>query len=117
MRFPIYEPPHVKTNKMTMRPAKTQISLGIRPVWSVLAVCMTNAFGGELPIAYIERTAKTLIRLGGCPGWSVFAGRTVILLVLSWGDSICVYAIKFREIRTLRTPMINCSLQILLHVA
>ena len=29
-----YEPQHDKTNKMTVRPAKTQISLGIRPVWS-----------------------------------------------------------------------------------
>ena len=28
------EPLHDKTNKMTVRPAKTQISLGIRPVWS-----------------------------------------------------------------------------------
>ena len=28
----LYEPPHDKTNKMTVRPAKTQISLGIRPV-------------------------------------------------------------------------------------
>ena len=28
------EPRHDKTNKMTVRPAKTQISLGIRPVWS-----------------------------------------------------------------------------------
>ena len=28
-----YEPPHDKTNKMNVRPAKTQISLGIRPVW------------------------------------------------------------------------------------
>ena len=27
-----YEPVHDKTNKMDMRPAKTQISLGIRPV-------------------------------------------------------------------------------------
>ena len=27
-----YEPPHDKTNKMNLRPAKTQISLGIRPV-------------------------------------------------------------------------------------
>ena len=26
------EPPHDKTNKMTVRPAKTQISLGIHPV-------------------------------------------------------------------------------------
>ena len=29
-----FEPPHDKTNKMTVHPAKTQISLGIRPVWS-----------------------------------------------------------------------------------
>ena len=29
-----YEPQHDKTNKMNVRPAKTQISLGIRPVWS-----------------------------------------------------------------------------------
>ena len=29
-----FEPRHEKTNKMTVRPAKTQISLGIRPVWS-----------------------------------------------------------------------------------
>ena len=28
------EPSHDKTNKMTVRPAKTQTSLGIRPVWS-----------------------------------------------------------------------------------
>ena len=28
------EPPHGKTNKVTVRPEKTQISLGIRPVWS-----------------------------------------------------------------------------------
>ena len=34
----IYEPPHDKTIKMTVRPAKTQISLGIRPVWSVFIV-------------------------------------------------------------------------------
>ena len=40
-----YEPPHDKTNKMTVRTAKTQISLCIRP-------------------------AKTLIRLGRCSGWS-----------------------------------------------
>ena len=29
-----YEPPHDKTNNVAMRPAKTQISLGICPVWS-----------------------------------------------------------------------------------
>ena len=29
-----FEPPHDKTNNMAVRPAKTQIILGIRPVWS-----------------------------------------------------------------------------------
>ena len=29
-----FEPRHDKTNKITVRPAKTQISLGIRSVWS-----------------------------------------------------------------------------------
>ena len=29
-----FESRHDKTNKMSVRPAKTQISLGIRPVWS-----------------------------------------------------------------------------------
>ena len=32
-----YEPWHVKTDKMSVRPANTQISLGTRPVWSVFA--------------------------------------------------------------------------------
>ena len=32
------EPPHDRTNKMDVRQAKTQISLGIRPVWSVFTV-------------------------------------------------------------------------------
>ena len=31
---PTIEPRHDKTNKVTVCPAKTQISLGIRPVWS-----------------------------------------------------------------------------------
>ena len=34
-----YEPRHDKTNKVTVRPAKTQISLGIRPVWSESSLC------------------------------------------------------------------------------
>ena len=35
--IPIFtnEPPHDKTDEMTVWPAKTQISLGIHPVWSV----------------------------------------------------------------------------------
>ena len=34
----LLEPPHDKTKKWHVRPAKTQISLGIHPVWSVFAV-------------------------------------------------------------------------------
>ena len=35
----LYAPRHNK-NKMSARPAKTQISLGIRPVWSIFAIRM-----------------------------------------------------------------------------
>ena len=34
-----FETSHDKTNKMTVRPAKTQINLGIRPVWSESSLC------------------------------------------------------------------------------
>ena len=34
-----FEPPHDKTNKMTVPPVKTQISLGIHPVWSQSSLC------------------------------------------------------------------------------
>ena len=32
------EPPHDKSNKVIVRPGKTQTSLGIRPIWSEFAV-------------------------------------------------------------------------------
>ena len=35
----LLRPRHDKTNKMSVRPAKTQISLGIRPVWSESSLC------------------------------------------------------------------------------
>ena len=72
------KPRYDKTNKMSVPPAKTQISLGIRPVWSVFTVRMKKA--GVL--SYPFSAQWTLIRLGGCLIW-VFAGRTLILLVLS----------------------------------
>ena len=34
-----FEPPHDKTNKESVCPAKTPISLGIRPVWSEHSLC------------------------------------------------------------------------------
>ena len=61
------EPPRDKTNKVSVRPAKTQISLGIRPVWSVFAVCMKKTWVLSYPLSAQRRL---LIRLGGCLGWS-----------------------------------------------
>ena len=40
-----FEPRHDKTNKMSVRPAKTQISLGIRPVWSESSLSAWRNFG------------------------------------------------------------------------
>ena len=39
-----FEPWHDKTNKMSVRPAKSLISLGICPIWSVFAVRMKKAW-------------------------------------------------------------------------
>ena len=38
-RTPWIEPQHDKPNKRSVRQAKTQISLGIRPVWSKSTLC------------------------------------------------------------------------------
>ena len=62
-----YEPRHDKTNKVTVRPAMTRISLSICPVWSEPSLCAQ--WVAKDP-SFFMRTAKTLIRLGGCPGWS-----------------------------------------------
>ena len=77
----IYEIWHDKTNKMSVRPAKTLISMGIRPVWSE----SQSLSAWRKPWVPTERTAKTLIRLGGCPGWSESSlGAHSFLLVLSF---------------------------------
>ena len=64
-----------KPTKWSVRPVKTQISLGIRTVWSESSLPAWINIG---PLTTIECTVKTLIRLGGC---------TVVLLVLSRGGS------------------------------
>ena len=82
-----YEPPHNKTNKMNMRPTNTQISLGIRPVWSESSLSQSawRRFG-SLAIHWVH--CKDSDQTGRMPRLiRVFAGRKVILLVLSWGSS------------------------------
>ena len=81
----LFEPSRDKTNKMACAPSEDSDQPGHPPSLWVLSYPT-------------ERTAKTLIRLGGCRDWSesslgthailsVFAGRTVISLVLSWDGS------------------------------
>ena len=49
------EPRHDKTNKVSVRPAKTQISLGIHPVWSVFAVRMKKPWVLTYPMSAQRR--------------------------------------------------------------
>ena len=73
-----------KPTKWPVHPAKTQISLGICPVWLVFIIRMKKPWLSLGLWLSLERTLKTLIRLGGCPGWSESSlGVQIILLVLS----------------------------------
>ena len=81
-----------------VHPAKTQISLCIRPVWSESSLCAqwvakdpsflhADSEDSDQP----GHPVKTLIRLGRCPGWFESSlGAHAILLVLSRGGSFSV---------------------------
>ena len=81
------EPRHDKTNKVSVRPAKTQISLGIRPGWSessLGAVSSLSAWRNIGSLATHWGHSEDCDQTGRMPWliW-VFAGHTLILLVLS----------------------------------
>ena len=84
-----FEPRHDKTNNVAVRPAKTQISLGIRPVWSVFPVHMKKAWVLSYPLSAQRRL------------WSDWADAQADLslrwahthfvgFVMSWLISICL---------------------------
>ena len=80
------EPRHDKTNKIAVRLLKTQISLGIRPVWSESSLSAWRKLGSlATHWAHSEDSDQT----GRMPRliW-VFAGRTAISLVLSCRGSL-----------------------------
>ena len=79
--FTRYEPRHDKTSKVSVRPAKTQISLGIRPVWSESS---QPAWRNLEPLATHWAHSEDSDQTGRMPRliW-VYPGCTVILLVLS----------------------------------
>ena len=86
-----YEPQHDKTNKMGVRPARTQISLGIRPVWSESLLSAWRKLGS---LATHWADGKDSVQTGWMSRliW-VFAGRTLILLVLSCRGSYSKYCL------------------------
>ena len=77
----VYEPRHDKTNKIGVRPAKIQISLGIRPVWSESSLCAE--WVAKDP-SFLHADSEDSDQTGRMRRliWD-FAGRTVASLVLS----------------------------------
>ena len=65
-----------ESSKVEMRPSQTQISLGIRLVWSQSFLSALTVAKDLTWRATFMWTAKTLIRLGGCPGLSESARGT-----------------------------------------
>ena len=85
MCLDIFEPPHDKTNRMACAPSEYSDQPGHPPsLISVFAVHMKKTWVLRYP-----SSAQRRLITGRMPRliW-VFAGRTVILLVLSWGGSI-----------------------------
>ena len=87
-----FEPPHDKTKKWHVRTAKTQICLGVRPVWSESSLSAWSKLGS---LATHWTHSEDADQTGRIPRliW-VFAGRTVILLVLSWGGSFGLFEVS-----------------------
>ena len=84
-----------KLTKWHGRPAKTQISLGIRPVWSESSLSAWRKLGSlAIHWAQNEDSGQT----GRMPKliW-VFDGCTIILLALSWGGSFIFLLLRARK--------------------
>ena len=86
-----YEPRHDKTNKVTVRPAKTQISLGIRPVWSESSLC---AWWVAKDPSFLHADSEDSDQTGRMPRliW-VFAGRTCHFVGFVMRRLICCFNI------------------------
>ena len=94
LRYCPHEPQHEKTNKVAAHPAKTQISLGIRPVWPESSLS-TRRTPGSLATYWAH-----------CEDWSDWADAQTDLslhwarlhvagFVTSWVISFCVILTSF----------------------
>ena len=89
----IFEPQHNKTNKVTVRPAKIQTSLGFSPVW--LESSLSAQWVAKDP-GCLHADSEDSDQTGRMPRliW-VFAGRTATSLVLSCRGSVVVLMLHF----------------------
>ena len=108
-----YEPQHDKTNKVTVHPAKTQMSLGIRPVWSESSLCAE--WVAKDP-RFLHADSEDSDQTGRMPRliW-VFAGRVVILLALSCRGSYVLLWLSFsrflqKNTQTAQVKMLVCNI-------
>ena len=85
-----------KPTKWSLHPAKTQISLAIRPGWSESSLSAWRNIG--FSVTHWAHTAKTLIRLGGCPGWSKSSLGTCIIF-----DGFVIRRLKYLAAEDHRT--------------
>ena len=81
----ISEPQHDKTNKMSVCPAKTQISLGIHPAWSESSLSAWRNLGSLATHWVHSKDSDQTLRMPWLI-W-VFTGLTLILLILSYRSS------------------------------
>ena len=84
--WPVTELPHNKTNKMTYAPSKTQISLGICPVWSVSS------------LSEWRNSGSLATHWGHCKDWSDWADAQADLS-LHWAHiSFCWFCHKAAQL-------------------
>ena len=74
------EPRHDKTNTMSVRPAKTQISLGIRPVWSESSLC-TQWVAKDLSFLHADSEGSDQADLSLCWAPRHFVGFVMSRLI------------------------------------
>ena len=97
----------IKPTKWSVRPAKTQISLGIRPVWSESSLC---AQWVDQDLSFLHANREDSDQTGQPPRLiRAFAGRTCHLLVLSWGGSFWKTMVKAYQIWKILTPQNCCT--------
>ena len=106
-----FEQLHDKTNRVSGNQAKTQISLGIHPVWSESSLSAWRNLG-TLATHWVH--SEDSDQTGRIPRliW-VFTGRILILLVLSCRSSFTLLLFLFIKLTSQFVPTEPCTLMFL----